>query len=586
MQKYLSTTWRLWKLLKPFHKEFYIQLFYIFVAQAIGIAIIWISSHIIDSLTVSNFKYAYQLAVAFIVIKLVEIILTYIFDKRGFLVLDTEIPQYLQKYTFENIFKLNPNQFQEDHSSIKLQVIDRGENSASNIVSTIIFDILPTLTQVVFSLGMIFIYSKIIFLIALITIVIVVFWTYKFSNFHRPLIKQNIDNWDSHRKIRSEGYQHLYLIKLFSVQNKFIKRYLDGRKEKVDFDRKVWMYSFNHGTKRRGLFFFSNNLTTLLMIYFVSVGKLSVGSLYALWRYTGSVYDQIFTIVRGLRQLPIRYEEVSKYLDIIDKKLDFDEEGKFNFKDGDIVFENLNFRYPKSDDDVLKNINIKIPQGAKVAFVGHSGSGKTTITKLLLRAYDYANGSIKINNIELKDLNADSLRERVGYVEQHVDLFDDTVKNNILLSVDEKTLRKWEKENIIEQKIGDVAKLARIDEFYHRLGEKKFDTEIGERGIKLSGGERQRIGIARAIIKDPDILIFDEATSALDTVNEKYIKEAIDNVSKGRTTIIIAHRLSTIVDSDVIFVFDKGKVVASGMHEELLRNSKEYKDLIKYQGLK
>ena len=113
------------------------------------------------------------------------------------------------------------------------------------------------------------------------------FWTYKFSNFHRPLIKQNIDNWDSHRKIRSEGYQHLYLIKLFSVQDKFIKKYLDGRKEKVDFDRKVWMYSFNHGTKRRGLFFFSNNLTTLLMIYFVSVGKLSVGSLYALWRYTG-----------------------------------------------------------------------------------------------------------------------------------------------------------------------------------------------------------------------------------------------------------------------------------------------------------
>ena len=266
------------------------------------------------------------------------------------------------------------------------------------------------------------------------------------------------------------------------------------------------------------------------------------------------------------------------------------------------TFENYGLRLdqyelPELASLIDNNINIKIPQGSKVAFVGHSGSGKTTITRLLLRAYDYNNlnnkseegenySGIKINSVELKDIDAGDLRKHIGYVEQHVDLFDDTVKNNILFGVDEKVLKELEKEQVIDSKIEEISKLARIDEFYHRLGVRKFETEIGERSIKLSGGERQRIGIARAIIKNPSILIFDEATSSLDTVNEKYIKEAIDNVSKGRTTIIIAHRLSTIIDSDIIFVMDKGKVVANGTHLELLESSSHYQDLIQHQELK
>ena len=291
-----------------------------------------------------------------------------------------------------------------------------------------------------------------------------------------------------------------------------------------------------------------------------------------------------------MRQLPIRFVELDKYLEIIDKEPDFKEDSDIKFVDGNIVFENLSFKYPKGDSNVLEKVNINIPQGKKVAFVGHSGSGKTTITRLLLRAYDYNQennlGSIKINGVEIKDIDARSLRSHIGYVEQHVDLFDDTIKNNILFGVDENTLQEWENGDLVEEKLEEVSKLARIDEFYHRLGEKKFEIEIGERGIKLSGGERQRIGIARAIIKNPQILIFDEATSALDTVNEKYIKEAIDNVSRGRTTIIIAHRLSTIIDSDIIFIVDNGRIVASGTHEYLLQNSKHYQDLIQHQELK
>jgi ATP-binding cassette subfamily B protein AbcA/BmrA len=174
-------------------------------------------------------------------------------------------------------------------------------------------------------------------------------------------------------------------------------------------------------------------------------------------------------------------------------------------------------------------------------------------------------------------MEAKHLREHIGYVEQHVDLLDDTVRENILFGVPD-TSRKS-----AEQKMEETAKHARIDQFYHRLGEKKFDTVVGERGIKLSGGERQRIGIARAIIKDPEILIFDEATSSLDTENEKYVMDAIADVSKGKTTIIIAHRLSTVRDADKIIVMDKGRVVGEGTHEELMRSNDMYKNLVAHQ---
>jgi ABC-type multidrug transport system fused ATPase/permease subunit len=222
-------------------------------------------------------------------------------------------------------------------------------------------------------------------------------------------------------------------------------------------------------------------------------------------------------------------------------------------------------------------MSITIPAGKKVAFVGHSGSGKSTIIKLLLRMYDWNTGDIKIGGVSLKDMSAKSLREHVGYVEQHVDLFDASIKDNILLGVKKET-------GISASDLESVAHKSRIDQFYHRLGADKFDTQIGERGVKLSGGERQRVGIARALIKNPEVLIFDEATSALDTENEKYIKEAIDEASIGRTSIVVAHRLSTIQDADIIFVMDKGHMVGSGTHESLQETCKEYQALIAAQG--
>lgn len=386
-----------------------------------------------------------------------------------------------------------------------------------------------------------------------------------------------MDNWDGFQKIRTESFQHLYLIKIMAISERFIKNYLSRRRKLLDYHVLTWMKSIYHGTKRRLFFIFSRNLSTTVLIYLAYLGEITVGGIYAVWQYINNAYDQVQTINRAMRQLPLRFVELDKYLSIIDKEPNFIEESDIKFVDGDITFDHLTFKYPKGDDNVLDDLSITLPRGKKIAFVGHSGSGKTTITRLLLRAYDYTEGSIKIGKRELRDIDTNSLRTAIGYVEQHVDLFDDTVKNNILLGVSEKNMKKAEKE------LESVAKLARIDEFYHRLGEAKFETQIGERGVKLSGGERQRIGIARAIIKNPSILIFDEATSALDTINEKYIKEAIDNVSQDRTTIIIAHRLSTVQNSDLIVVMDSGKIVAHGTHTALLESSSHYQDLVNHQ---
>jgi ABC-type multidrug transport system fused ATPase/permease subunit len=246
------------------------------------------------------------------------------------------------------------------------------------------------------------------------------------------------------------------------------------------------------------------------------------------------------------------------------------------------IFEFYTFKNPKADAPVVKNLNLTIPQGKKIAFVGFSGSGKSTIIKLLLRIYDWQKGDIKIGKKSLREIDAKILRQRIGYVEQHIDLFDTSVRENILFGV----LDKRGQEKISEEKLMEIIKRARIDQFFERLGNTGLDTIIGERGVKLSGGERQRIGIARALAKNPDILIFDEATASLDTENEKYIQEAIDESSKGRTTIIIAHRLSTVQNSDIIFVMDKGKLVGTGKHTDLLENCQEYQRLIYAQSHK
>ena len=237
-----------------------------------------------------------------------------------------------------------------------------------------------------------------------------------------------------------------------------------------------------------------------------------------------------------------------------------------------IEYRNVFFKYPTSEDWVLNNINLTIHKNEKVAFVGSSGAGKTTIVNLLPRFYEVTRGEIRIDNIPIQKIKLKDLRRLMGIVTQDVILFNDTVANNIAYGMPE-----FSREEIIR-----AAKLANAYEFIMELPD-GFDTLVGERGMRLSGGQRQRISIARAILKNPPILIFDEATSSLDSESEKLIQQAIEHLMADRTVLMIAHRLSSIINADKIVVLENGVIQDIGSHHELLERSPRYRQLYELQ---
>jgi len=225
-----------------------------------------------------------------------------------------------------------------------------------------------------------------------------------------------------------------------------------------------------------------------------------------------------------------------------------------------------------TDDYVLKNINFEIPKGKSVALVGQSGSGKSTIANLLPRFYDIEEGEITLDSVNIKDTTLKNLRSLMGVVTQEAILFNDTVSNNISFGI----------ENSTPAKIEEAAKIANAHDFILQLPQ-GYDTNIGDGGGKLSGGQKQRISIARAVLKNPDILVLDEATSALDTESEKLVQDALNNLMKNRTSLIIAHRLSTIQHADEILVMQDGEIIERGNHEELIALNGTYTKLIEMQ---
>ena len=237
-----------------------------------------------------------------------------------------------------------------------------------------------------------------------------------------------------------------------------------------------------------------------------------------------------------------------------------------------ITFENISFKY--EDELVIKNVNLRVMKGHTVALVGQSGSGKSTIANLITRFYDVNEGRIAIDGIDIKDVTKKSLRGMMGLVTQDSILFNDTVKNNIALS----------KDNATDEEIIEAAKIANAHDFIMELPQ-GYDTNIGDSGNKLSGGQKQRLSIARAVLKNPPIMILDEATSALDTESERLVQDALEKMMQNRTSIVIAHRLSTIQNADSIVVMNQGKIVEQGTHEELMKSQKGYKKLVELQTL-
>ncbi len=302
----------------------------------------------------------------------------------------------------------------------------------------------------------------------------------------------------------------------------------------------------------------------------IAVGELSVNNFFSFLAAMMLAYQP----VRSLSTLNVILNQglsaASRILSVIDtEKLikNLDNAKEINVEKANIKFKNVMFSYNKSDGEVLKNINLEFEGGKMTSLVGHSGSGKSTILNLIPRLYDCGSGDISVDDQSIYSVTLHSLRKNISLVSQETTLFDDTIKNNI----------KYANLDASDEEILRVAKLSHCDEFINNLPE-KYETMIGEDGVRLSGGEKQRISIARAMLKKSSIILLDEATSSLDSETETKIQDALKILTKDRTTIVIAHRLSTILNSNKIYVIDSGKIIDNGKHEDLLINSKIYKN--------
>lgn len=340
------------------------------------------------------------------------------------------------------------------------------------------------------------------------------------------------------------------------------------------------LFSHNKKIKKYEVIYYSlNNLTYFILQfiilftagYYTVTGKIA----YSLFIVLETYIWRIDEVVESISDFGVNYNKVTVSLkrisEIINNKL-YDDE-KFgdavleNVK-GDIQFTNVKFRYSEDEDYTLKGLNLKIVPNKKIAIVGRSGNGKSTLFNLLLRYFDATSGNITIDGVNICDLTEEDLRKNISIIRQTPFLFNLSIFDNF----------KLVKEDVTLDEVRKYCKEAYIDSYIMSLPD-KYDTIIGEGGINLSGGQKQRLAIARTLLLNTKIILFDEATSALDNESQDYIKKTIDNLVKDHTIVIVAHRLSTIVDADVINVIDKGKLESTGTHEELLKKSKVYKNL-------
>ena len=304
-------------------------------------------------------------------------------------------------------------------------------------------------------------------------------------------------------------------------------------------------------------------------------GEIEVGNFFSFLAAMMLAYQPVRALSTINMVLKQGLSAANRILPIIDnqnKIADYEGAKDINITDSNIQFNNINFRYIADEKDVLKNVNLNIAGGKMTSLVGHSGSGKSTILNLIPRFYDVQSGGILIDNQSIYKVKIKSLRDKISLVSQDTTLFDDTIKNNI----------KYAKNDVTDEEIIAAAKFSYAHEFIEKLP-KKYETIIGENGIRLSGGEKQRLSIARAMIKKSPIILLDEATSSLDAETESKIQDALKILTKDKTTIVIAHRLSTILNSDQIYIIDAGNVVAKGKHDELLNNSELYKNFYEKQ---
>ena len=373
-------------------------------------------------------------------------------------------------------------------------------------------------------------------------------------------VKVATENITGIREIKSLGIKKNIENNIFNILNNLFNHQKEIRSYEVIY------YSLNNL-----VYFILQFLILFTAGYYMIQGKIA----YSIFIMLSNYIWRIDEVVESISDFGVNYNKVTVSLkrigEIVNNELYEDEKfGSIELEKprGVIEFNNVKFKYSEEEDYTLQGLSMKLEPKKKIAIVGRSGNGKSTIFNLLLRYFDTSTGSITVDGVDIKDLSEKSLRNSISIIRQTPFLFNLSIIDNFKLT----------KENVTLEEIRDVCKKAYIDEYIMSLPN-KYETIIGEGGINLSGGQKQRLAIARTLLLNTKIILFDEATSALDNESQNYIKKTIDNLVKEHTVIIVAHRLSTIVDADIIYVIDKGRLADSGTHRHLLRNCNVYKNL-------
>lgn len=361
------------------------------------------------------------------------------------------------------------------------------------------------------------------------------------------------------------------VVKSFANEDVEIEKFQKGNKKFLDIKSETYasMAGFNTITKA-----FDGIMYIIVVLFgglFLVEGKMSSGDIVAFILYVQTLLTTVRRIVEFTEQFQRGMTGIERFTEIMDQDIEiFDDEDAVNLENvkGKIEIKDVSFKYNNNSENVLNNISFTINPGQKVALVGPSGGGKTTLCNLIPRFYDVEDGEILVEGIDVRKIKLQSLRSNIGMVQQDVYLFSGTVRENIL----------YGKPDATEQEVIDAAKAAGAYDFIMNL-ENGFDTYVGERGVMLSGGQKQRISIARVFLKNPPILILDEATSALDNKSEFIVQESLENLAKGRSSLTIAHRLTTVQNADLILVLTEDGIIERGTHQQLMEQKGYYYNL-------
>ncbi|QEN06750.1 ABC transporter ATP-binding protein [Oceanispirochaeta crateris] len=556
---------------KPHKALFILDMFCAIAASILSIFFPFLTRSLLGTyLPSKNIAVIRNILILMLAIYIIKSILTYIRIKWGH-ILGVRMEADMRQDLFSHIQKLSFSYFDRVKTGHLMSRISNDLSVIAEVAHHAPEDLLISIIILVMAYIMMFVFNTSLALISLIPIPLMLFWgLYMGKRLKKGFraIRKEIAEINSTVENSVQGIREVKSFANESLENnKFHRTNKSFRMAKeVMYQRMARFHSFMDFL--REIYYFCIIAGGTILIF---QDKLPLVDLLAFILYVGVILPPIDRLINFTEQLQEGMSSFERFQEIMEIQPDIKDSPAavdLQVEGASLVLKDVNFKYDKSPDWILKNINMDVSKGETIALAGESGAGKSTLAALIPRFYELSNGTIHIDGQDISSVTQNSLRKAIGIVQQNVFLFDGTIAENIC----------YGKEGASESEISEALRMANLDEFVSTLPE-GLDTQVGERGVLLSGGQKQRISIARVFLKNPELLILDEATSALDNESESLIQEALWKLSRNRTTIIIAHRLSTIMKADRIYVMKQGEIVEQGSHSELLAMEGYYKSL-------